>query len=102
MCQTQRDPAAEAVSYDRVEDLVAALKPGMDLCTSDFTGWAEILEVRPSDGGGTIVARTREHGHLVHVPADVVIGIHHGACVRIDRARATIDKQGWEVAENPA
>ena len=99
MCQTQRDPAADAVTFTRVEDLVAALKPGMDLCTSDFTGWADIIEVRPSDaGGGTIVARTRDGQHLVHVPAHVVIGIHHDTCVRLDRARATIDKQGWEVA----
>lgn len=96
MCQGSKpDPGRGAVRYDRVEDLLAALRPGMDLCTSDFTGWADIVEVRPADA--VIVGRTREGDRLVHVPAEVVIGIHHDQCVRIDRARATVDQQGWEV-----
>lgn len=55
MCTDRRDPAADATTYDRVEELV------------------------------------------VHVPVNMVISIHHDTCVRIDRARATVDQQGWEV-----
>lgn len=96
MCQQQRDPGADAQTFDDIAGLLAALRPGMDVCTSDFTGWADIVEVRPDDDGGTIVAIKRADQAVVHVPADVVIGIHHDQCVRVDRSRATIDKQGWE------
>ena len=96
MCEGSKpDPGRGAVRYDRVEDLLAALRPGMDLCTSDCTGWADIVEIRPEDA--VIVGRTREGNRLVQVPAGVVIGVHHDQCVRIDRARATVDQQGWEV-----
>ncbi len=102
MCKDQKDPGAGAVRYDTTEELLAALRPGMDLCTSDFTGWADIQGVQPAtdEQPGYIVARTREGDRLVHVPADVVIGVHHDHCVRLDRARATIDAQGWEVADS--
>ena len=45
---------------------------------------------------GFIVGRKHADNCLVHVPPEVVIAIHGGHCVRIDRARATIDKQSWE------
>ncbi len=103
MCKDQRDPGADAQTFDEVGELLAALRPGMDICTSDFTGWADIIDVRhAADGVGTIIALKREGQVVVHVPADVVIGIHHGQCVRVDRSRATIDKQGWEIEPTSA
>ena len=99
MCSKEAtDPGAGGVAYDSPESLLAAVAPGMDLCTSDFTGWAEVEGTQPPAPGrpGFIIARTHEHHRLVRVPPDVVIAIHDGHCVRIDRARATIDKQGWE------
>jgi hypothetical protein len=98
MCKETRDPGAGGMTYDSTEALLAAVKPGMDLCTSDFTGWAAVEGVQPADGGqaGFIIGRTHDGHRLVRVPPEVVIAIHDGHCVRIDRARATIDKQGWE------
>jgi len=98
MCKETKDPGAGGVTYDATEALLAAVTPGMDLCTSDFTGWAAAEGVQPATGGqpGFIIARTHNGRRLVHVPPEVVIAIHDGHCVRIDRARATIDKQGWE------
>jgi hypothetical protein len=100
MCKETADPGAGGVTYDSTESLLAAITPGMDLCTSDFTGWATVEGVQPARDGraGFIVARTHAR-RLVHVPPEVVIAIHDGHCVRIDRARATIDQQGWEVAD---
>jgi len=98
MCKETNDPGAGGVTYDSTGSLLAAVTPGMDLCTSDFTGWAAVEGVQPAAGGqaGFIIARTHDGHRLVHVPPEVVIAIHDGHCVRIDRARATIDKQGWE------
>lgn len=97
MCTDRRDPAADATTYDRVEELVAALRPGMDLCTSDFTGWADIESMHGAGADAYTAARKRDGAALVHVPVNMVISIHHDTCVRIDRARATVDQQGWEV-----
>ncbi len=76
----------------------------MDLCTSDFTGWAAVEGVQPGTGrqAGFIIARTHADHRLVHVPPEVVIAIHDGHCVRIDRARATISQQGWEAVPAPS
>jgi len=100
MCKETEDPGAGGVTYDSAESLLAAVAPGMDLCTSDFTGWAAVEGVQPRIGerAGFIIARKHADRRLVHVPPTVVIAIHDGHCVRIDRARATIDKQGWEAA----
>ncbi len=98
MCKETRDPGADEVTYDSTASLLSALTPGMDLCTSDFTGWAEAEGTQPAADGlpGFIIARTHERRRLVHVPLDVVIGIRGGHCVGVDRARATIDRQGRE------
>jgi hypothetical protein len=100
MCKETEDPGAGAVTYDSAESLLAAVAPGMDPCTSDFTGWAAVEGVQPGtdEQAGFIIARKHADHRLVHVPPAVVIAIHDGHCVRIDRARATIDKQGWEAA----
>jgi hypothetical protein len=51
------------------------------------------------DGQPTfIVGRKHADNRPVHVPPEAVIAIRGGHCVRIDRARATIDRQGWEAA----
>lgn len=100
MCSETKDPGQGGVTYDNPADLLAAIEPGMDLCTSDFTGWAAVEGVREAGAGqaAAIVARTHDGARLVHVPTDVVIAIHDGHCVRIDRARATVNRQGWEVS----
>ena len=72
---------------------MAAIAPGMRLCTSDFTGWGEVtgttkhsvVGTRDSDGAG------------VEFPQEALLDIRGGHCVRLDRARATIDRQGWEI-----
>lgn len=101
MCKMTSDPGAGGVRYDNTESLLAAVAPGMDLCTSDFTGWAAVEGVQPARDGrpGFILGRTHAGHRLVHVPPEVVIAIHDGHCVRVDRARATIDQQGWEAPD---
>lgn len=72
---------------------MAAIAPGMRLCTSDSTGWGDVtgttersvLGARDSDGAG------------VEVPQEALLDIRGGHCVRLDRARATIDRRGWEI-----
>lgn len=96
----KEDPGAGGVTYDGAQSLLAAIAPGMDLCTSDFTGWAVVEGVQPGGDGrpGFIVGRKHADACLVQVPPAVVIAVHGGHCVRIDRARAAIDRQGWEAA----
>lgn len=91
--EPQEAPAAQAFSDAR--DLLAAIQPGMELCTSDFTGWAKLEKVEADGVRGTRFS----DGAPVRVPADALIDIRGGHCVRIDPVKATIDAQGWE---NPA
>ena len=48
MCQTTtpQEPAGvpEGQTFDSYPEFLRAIGPGMRLCTSDFTGWAEIAE----------------------------------------------------------
>ncbi|MFV0405704.1 MAG: hypothetical protein ACK5LN_02600 [Propioniciclava sp.] len=92
-------PTPSVETFDSIEGLVAAIKPGMDLCTSDFTGWADITEIRNPEAGAeaVIVGTVRDGGATVHVPANVLLEIRGGHCVRLDRVRATVNDQGWEV-----
>lgn len=105
MCKSDvpevRSDGPDVQTFETVETFLTAIKPGMDLCTSDFTGWAAVESVITpgQDGPGKVVGRVHTDGRLVHVPADVLIEIRGGHCVRLDRVRATIDKQGWEVPE---
>lgn len=96
----EQSPAPDVRTFDSVEDLLDVIEPGMDLCTSDFTGWADIESVEGprGDEAGIVVGRVRESGALVHVPASVLIDIRGGHCVRMDRVRATVNNQGWEVS----
>ena len=79
--------------FETYPEFLAAIAPGMRLCTSDFTGWGEVtgatersvLGTRDSDGAGA------------EVPQEALLDIRGGHCVRLDRARATIDRQGWEI-----
>ncbi len=96
MCsnETPREPqdAPEAQTFASSADFLAAIKPGMELCTSDFTGWANIDEIGPDSVRGT----RRSDGVSVEVPANALLDIRGGHCVRVDRVRASIDAQGWE------
>lgn len=79
--------------FETYSEFLAAITPGMRLCTSDFTGWGEVtgttkhsvVGTRDSDGAG------------VEFPQEALLDIRGGHCVRLDRARATIDRQGWEI-----
>ncbi len=103
MCKTDvpeaRSDEPDVQTFETVDAFLDAIRPGMDLCTSDLTGWAEVQSVITPGGGepGKVVGRVHADGRLVHVPADVLIEIRGGHCVRFDRVRATVDKQGWEV-----
>ena len=80
-------------TFETYSEFLAAIAPGMRLCTSDFTGWGEVtgttersvLGTRDSDGAGA------------EVPQEALLDIRGRHCVRLDRARATIDRQGWEI-----
>ncbi len=103
MCKdmTPREPVdtPSILTFSDTADLLAAIRPGMELCTSDFTGWASVEAVRTGTGEtpGSVLGRRREDGAAVEVPADELIDIRGGHCVRIDRVRARIDAQGWEI-----
>lgn len=108
MCQntTPAEPAGvpSAVTFDSTEEFLNVIQPGMTLCTSDFTGWATVESVIDGAGGRQpgVLGRRREDGRLVEVPAEVLIELRGGHCVRVDRVRATIDSQGWEVPDAAA
>ena len=96
MCrsETPREPEGvpEAQTFSGVAEFLTAIKPGMELCTSDFTGWASVDEIGIESVRGT----RRSDGAAVEVPANALLDIRGGHCVRVDRVRATIDAQGWE------
>ncbi len=58
MCKETNDPGIGGVTYDSTDSLLAAVAPGMDLCTSDFTGWAAVEGAQPEKDGkaGFIIA----------------------------------------------
>lgn len=96
MCQTTtpQEPAGvpEGQTFDSYPEFLRAIGPGMRLCTSDFTGWAEITQVRDH----SVLAVRDSDRRKVEVPQEALLDIRGGHCVRVDRVRATIDKQGWE------
>lgn len=95
MCNTRtpQEPAdvPQPQTFDNYPDFLAAIKPGFRLCTSDFTGWANVTAVTES----SVIATTDEQVE-VEVPQEALLDIRGGHCVRLDRVKATIDKQGWE------
>lgn len=96
---SEPDNAPSAQTFDSVDEFLSAIKPGMELCTSDFTGWASVTSVRTAtdEHPGSVSGKRREYGALVEIPANALLDIRGGHCVRIDRVRATINAQGWEV-----
>ena len=44
----------------------------------------------------SVLGRRDSDGADVEVPQEALLDIRGGHCVRLDRARATIDRQGWE------
>ncbi|MEV5412173.1 hypothetical protein AB0K60_25470 [Thermopolyspora sp. NPDC052614] len=102
MCERAKpisvEPKPGVQTFTSDTEFLAALRPGMDLCTSDFTGWAEVEGVIDDGDTKVVVGRVYEDGRRVHVPAAALIDIRENHCVRVDRVRDTIDRQGWEVA----
>lgn len=94
----EQNPKPKIETFETTEEFLAAVTPGMDLCTSDFTGWADIDSIENPEAGdeATIIATVRESGASVRVPANVLLDLRGGHCVRIDRVRATVNDQGWE------
>ena len=88
----KRQGVPEGQTFDSYPEFLRAIGPGMRLCTSDFTGWAEIAEVRDH----SVLAVRDSDRRKVEVPQEALLDIRGGHCVRVDRVRATIDKQGWE------
>lgn len=98
MCKgdTPREPedAPAAQTFTGNAEFLAAVRSGMELCTSDFTAWANVAEVGTDSVRGT----RNSDGAAVEVPVSALLDIRGGHCVRVDRVRATIDAQGWEAA----
>jgi hypothetical protein len=85
----------EAQTFASIAEFLAAIEPGMYLCSSDFNGWGVVESV--DIDSPAVLGATNDDKRPVRVPADVLIDIRGGHCVRIDRVRATIDQQGWEI-----
>ncbi|ORA82361.1 hypothetical protein BST29_11655 [Mycobacterium malmoense] len=98
MC-TDENPAEqsrpEAQTFATTAEFLAAIQPGMHLCSSDFNGWGVVESV--DTAAPAVVGVTNADQRRVRVPADTLIDIRGGHCVRIDRVRATLDGQGWEI-----
>ena len=96
MCNTTtpQEPAGvpRGQVFDTYPEFLAAVRAGMRLCTSDFTGWGEVTGVTED----SVLGRRDSDGADVEVPKEALLDIRGGHCVRLDRARATIDRQGWE------
>lgn len=96
-CLTPPENVPPIQVFDTDEAFLAAMAVGMELCTSDFTGWADIVGFdADSEGGPTVLAAKMTDGTAVRVPVRDLIDIREGHCVRVDRVRATVDAQGWE------
>jgi hypothetical protein len=66
------------------EELIAQIRPRMNLCSRDFRKWGEVDAVRqpPADSSQEVVVsgRLRETGDPVYVPASAVLRIEGGHC----------------------
>jgi hypothetical protein len=91
--ETQPHPGAQ--TFSGTGEFLAAIGPGMHLCSSDFKRWAVVESIDIDDSA--VLGVTNGDHRKVRVPADSLIDIRGGHCVRIDRVRATLDRQGWEV-----
>lgn len=89
----QSRPAAQ--SFTSTAEFLAAIQHGMHLCSSDFSGWGVVASV--DTDACAVLGVTNDGRQRVRVPAAALLDIRGGHCVRIDRVRATLDQQGWEV-----
>ena len=82
------------------EELIAQIRPGMNLCSRDYRKWGDVNAVlRPPAGSpheAVVSGRRRETGDPVYVPASAVLTIEGGHCVRVDAPVAEISAQGWD------
>jgi hypothetical protein len=82
------------------EELLAQIRPGMDLCSSDYRKWGDVEAVlQPAVGrpGEAVVSgRRQETGAPVYVPASAVLTIEGDKCVRVNAPLAEVHAQGWE------
>jgi hypothetical protein len=85
----------EAQTFSSIAEFLATIEPGMHLCSSDFNGWGVVASVDIDNPA--VLGTTNDNHRQVRVPAEALIDIRGGHCVRIDRVRATLDQQGWEV-----
>jgi hypothetical protein len=101
MCTDENPaPAAEqsrpdAQTFADTAEFLATIEPGMHLCSSDFNSWGIAKSVDTNEPA--VFGVTNGDQRRGRVPADTLIDIHGGHCVRIDRVRATLDQQGWEI-----
>lgn len=83
-----------------IEELLARISPGMNLCSSDYTAWGEVDGVcRPPAGGSqesVVSGRVKATGARVYVPASAVLELKGERCVRVDAPLAEVGTQGWE------
>jgi hypothetical protein len=85
----------EAQTFSSIAEFLAAIQPGMHLCSSDLNGWG-IVDSVDIDSPAVFGTTNDNHRH-VRIPAEALIDIRGGHCVRIDRVRSTLDQQGWEI-----
>ena len=82
------------------EELLAQIRPGMDLCSSDYKKWGDVDAVLrpPADAGqeAVVSGRLQETGAPVYVPASAVLTIEGNKCVRVNAPLAEVQAQGWD------
>jgi hypothetical protein len=82
------------------EELLNRIRPGMDLCSSDYKKWGDVEAVvrPPADrpGEAVISGRLDETGAAVYVPASAVLAIEGDVCVRVVAPLAEVQAQGWD------
>lgn len=82
------------------EELLNRIRPGMDLCSSDYKKWGDVEAVvrPPADrpGEAVISGRLDETGAAVYVPASAVLAIEGDVCVRVTAPLAEIQAQEWD------
>jgi len=81
------------------EELIAKIRPGMDLCSSDYRKWGDVDRViQPAAGAAhdaVVAGRDQESGAAVYVPASAVLSIEGDKCVRVTAPLADVRAQGW-------
>jgi hypothetical protein len=79
------------------EELMARIRPGMDLCSSDYKKWGDVDGViQPRAGEAVVSGRDQESGAAVSVPASAVLAIEGDVCVRVNAPLAEVRAQGWD------